>query len=281
MASGKLLFFIVLLCVCCKSRIPFASCSFTDDIQSECLKVPASEFAGSLRDTIDAVQQVVTILSQFANAFGDFRLANAISDCLDLLDFSADELNWSLSASQNQKGKSNSTGKLSSDLRTWLSAALVNQDTCSDGFEGTNSIVKGLVSTGLNQVTSLVQDLLTQVHPNSDHQGPNGQIPTWVKTEDRKLLQADGVNVDAVVAQDGTGNFTNVMDAVLAAPDYSMSRYVIYIKRGTYKENVEIKKKKWNLMMIGDGMDATIISGNRSYIDGWTTFRSATFEHIE
>ncbi|XP_050132081.1 pectinesterase/pectinesterase inhibitor PPE8B [Malus sylvestris] len=277
MASGKLLFFIVLLCVCCKSRIPFASCSFTDDIQSECLKVPASEFAGSLRDTIDAVQQVVTILSQFANAFSDFRLANAISDCLDLLDFSADELNWSLSASQNQKGKSNSTGKLSSDLRTWLSAALVNQDTCGDGFEGTNSIVKGLVSTGLNQVTSLVQDLLTQVHPNSDHQGPNGQIPTWVKTEDRKLLQADGVNVDAVVAQDGTGNFTNVMDAVLAAPDYSMSRYVIYIKRGTYKENVEIKKKKWNLMMIGDGMDATIISGNRSYIDGWTTFRSATF----
>lgn len=67
------------------------------------------------------------------------------------------------------------------------------------------------------------------------------------------------------------------MDAVLAAPDYSMKRYVIYIKRGVYKENVEIKKKKWNLMMVGDGMDATIISGNRSFVDGWTTFRSATF----
>ncbi|KAF2304231.1 hypothetical protein GH714_028757 [Hevea brasiliensis] len=27
----------------------------------------------------------------------------------------------------------------------------------------------------------------------------------------------------------------------------------------------------------GDGMGATVISGNRNFIDGWTTFRSATF----
>ncbi|KAF2285108.1 hypothetical protein GH714_037916 [Hevea brasiliensis] len=30
-------------------------------------------------------------------------------------------------------------------------------------------------------------------------------------------------------------------------------------------------------MMVGDGMGVTVISGNRSVIDGWTTFRSATF----
>ena len=85
------------------------------------------------------------------------------------------------------------------------------------------------------------------------------------------------MQADVVVAADGTGNFTKIMDAVLAAEDYSMKRFVIYIKRGVYKENVEIKKKKWNLMMVGDGIDATIISGNRNFMDGWTTFRSATF----
>lgn len=174
-------------------------------------------------------------------------------------------------------GKHNSTGNLSSDLRTWLSAALVNQDTCSDGFDGTNSIVKGLVSGSLNQITSLVVDLLGQVHPISDQHEPSGQTPAWFKSEDRKLLQANGVPVDVVVAQDGTGNFTNITGAILSAPDYSMKRYVIYIKRGVYKEYVEIKKKKWNIMMIGDGMDATIITGNHNYVDGWTTFRSATF----
>lgn len=161
-----------------------------------------------------------------------------------------------------------------------MSAALINQETCSDGFDGTSSIVKSLVSSGLSQVTSQVQSLLTQVHPVKSYEPSSTQkshFPSWVKSKDRKLIQTNGVSADVVVAADGTGNFTNVMDAVLAAPDYSMKRYVIYIKRGVYKENVEIKKKKWNLMMIGDGMGATTISGNRSFVDGWTTFRSATF----
>lgn len=168
-------------------------------------------------------------------------------------------------------------------MRTWLSASLANPETCMEGFKGTNSIVEGLVSNSLGQVMSLVQQLLTQVNPVVEDHFPTtttkeGEFPKWVKPRDRKkLLQANGVVVDAVVAADGTGNYTKVMDAVKEAPDYSMKRYVIYIKKGVYKENVEIKKKKWNLMMIGDGMNVTVISGNRSFIDGWTTFRSATF----
>jgi pectinesterase len=71
------------------------------------------------------------------------------------------------------------------------------------------------------------------------------------------------------------------MDAVAAAPDYSMHRHIIYIKKGVYNEYVDIKKKKWNLMMVGEGMNATIITGNRNFIDGWTTFRSATFGKLE
>lgn len=148
-----------------------------------------------------------------------------------------------------------------------------------DGFEGTNSIVKGLVSAGINQLTSQVYDLLSMVKsiPNQPARKLKSEFPSWVKSEDRNLLQLNDLAADATVAADGTGDFTNVMDAVLAAPDNSMRRYVIYIKRGVYFENVEIKKKKWHLMMIGDGIDSTIISGNRSFIDGWTTFRSATF----
>ncbi|XP_061361717.1 pectinesterase/pectinesterase inhibitor PPE8B [Gastrolobium bilobum] len=258
---------------------PLDAASPSDLVGSACLKVSPSEFVGSVREVIAVLRQVSSILSRFSSVFGDFRLSHAVSDCLDLLDMSSDELTWSVSATQTPKGKHNSTGNLSSDLRTWLSAVLANPETCMDGFEGTNSIVKGLVSTGLGQVMSLVKHLLTQVHPVSDKFSTNneGEFPSWVKGGDRKLLQAKGVAVDAVVAADGTGNYTKVMDAVEAAPEYSMKRYVIYIKKGVYIENVEIKKKKWNIMMIGDGMDATIISGNRSFIGGWTTFRSATF----
>ncbi|EOY30123.1 hypothetical protein QUC31_020423 [Theobroma cacao] len=300
-SSHSLLVLLVALYLCCTS---YATSSSDDFLGAECLNVPAAEFVGSLRTTIDAVRKVTSIVSQLGGFFGDFRLSNAISDCLDLLDFSADELSWTLSASQNPKAKNNSTGDLSSNLRTWLSAAMANQATCIDGFEGTSSVIKPVVAGSLNQVTSLVSDLLTMVHPGPSSKSNGGtsnggnkegggaaagghpgqklannknQFPSWVKREDRKLLEVNGVSADVVVAADGTGNFTSIMDAVAAVPDYSMSRYVIYIKKGLYKENVEIKKKKWNLMMVGDGMDVTVISGNRSFIDGWTTFRSATF----
>ncbi|KAF7836848.1 Pectinesterase/pectinesterase inhibitor PPE8B [Senna tora] len=258
---------------------PFAA-AVDNVVGSECLKVSSSEFVGSVRTVIDVLQQVTSILSNFGSVFGDSRVSNAVSDCLDLLDLSSDELSWSASATQTPKGKHNSTGNLSSDLRTWLSAALANPQTCMDGFEGTNSLVKGLISSGLGEMTSLLQQLLTQVHPVSDSfvSSRKSGFPSWVKPRERKMLQANGgVVADVVVAMDGTGNFKKVMDAVAAAPDYSMKRFVIYIKKGVYNENVEIKKKKWNLMMIGDGMNATIISGNRSFVDGWTTFRSATF----
>ncbi|KAK8597613.1 hypothetical protein V6N13_095014 [Hibiscus sabdariffa] len=280
-----LLVLFVTLCFCTGSDAGGSD----DFVGAELFTVPAAEFADSLRTTIDAVSKVTPIVSQFGNLFGDFRLSNAISDCLDLLDFSADQLSWSLSASQNPTGKHNSTGDVSADLRTWLSAAMANQQTCMEGFDGTNGIAKTVVSVGLNQLTSLLSNLLTKVNPGPSsmssaatdggrNSANNNRFPTWFKKEDRKLLQsANGVTADVVVAADGTGNFATIMEAVTAAPDYSMNRYVIYVKKGLYKENVEIKKKKWNLVMIGDGMDVTVISGSRSFIDGWTTFRSATF----
>ncbi|KAL5054089.1 hypothetical protein RYX36_034771 [Vicia faba] len=137
-----------------------------------------------------------------------------------------------------------------------------------------------IVSTGLDRVMSLVNNLLDEVLPVNDElttATSSDKFPSWTKDEDMKLLQADGVTADAVVAADGSGNYLNVMDAILAAPESSMERHVIYVKKGVYNENVEIKKKKWNIMIIGDGMDATVISGKRNFVDGWTTFRSATF----
>lgn len=250
----------------------------TDFVGSACLKVSPTQFVGSVTHVITALQQVSSILSRFSSHFPDFRLATAVADCLDLFDLSSDILSWALSATQNPNGKHNSTGNLSYDLRAWLSAVLAHPETCMEGFEGTNGIVKGLVSGGVGQVMTMVEQLLGQVLPIQDQLGESkGSFPSWVRPNDRKLLQARGVVPDAVVAADGSGNYATIMDAVLAAPDYSMKRFVIYVKKGVYVENVEIKKKKWNIMLVGDGMDATIISGSRNYIDGWTTFRSATF----
>lgn len=166
-------------------------------------------------------------------------------------------------------------------MKTWLSGALINQDTCKEGFEGTNSFLKTLIGGSLDQVTSLVYDMLSTINSSSiplTTESGNSKFPDWV---DSNLVQAaangGGMMADAVVSADGTGNFRSIKDAVAAAPDHSSKRYVIYVKKGVYKEYVEISKKKWNIMMIGDGINATVISGNRNFIDGWTTYRSATF----
>ncbi|XP_010687599.2 pectinesterase/pectinesterase inhibitor PPE8B [Beta vulgaris subsp. vulgaris] len=270
-----------------------------DFIREECLNVPASVFADTLKTTIDVVLKVSSIVAKFGGVFGEFRVSNAISDCLDLLELSSDELSWTLSASQH--GKGNGTGDMASDLKTWLSAALSNQETCLEGFDGTGNIVKTIVSGSINQLSSLIKNILHMVHlaprpihgSNSRANGarPGGggrrlmaknddehEFPSWIRSKDRKLLQTTGVlTPNVVVAQDGSGNFSRIMDAIEAAPSHNTDRFVIYVKKGVYEENVEIKRKKTNIMMYGDGMDVTIITSNHSVVDGWTTYRSATF----
>ncbi|CAK8540933.1 unnamed protein product [Lathyrus sativus] len=104
------------------------------------------------------------------------------------------------------------------------------------------------------------------------------EFPTWVEGQDTMLLTNDDVHVDIVVASDGSGDFIKVMDAVLAAPKYSKKRFVIQVKQGIYMENVIVGEDKSNLMIKGDGMDVTVISGNLSHRqNNLTTFKTATF----
>lgn len=258
----------------------------------------------TLRETLDAIKNVASIISSFPIGGilggGDLRLSSAIADCLDLLDLSSDELSWSLSTTSPASRPANAgagapaaarlgTGDAHSDLRSWLSGALGNQDTCKEGLEESGSVLSSLVATGLQAVTSLLTDGLGQVAAGeasisssrvSDRRGLLEAPPHWLGPRVRRLLQMPvgpgGMAVDAVVAQDGSGNYTTVAAAVDAAPTESAARYVIYVKKGVYNETVDIKKKKWNLMLVGDGMGVTVISGHRNYVDGYTTYRSAT-----
>ncbi|XP_043721040.1 probable pectinesterase/pectinesterase inhibitor 7 [Telopea speciosissima] len=83
-----------------------------------------------------------------------------------------------------------------------------------------------------------------------------------------------------VVAKDGSGNFTTIAEAIAAAPnktDVSGGYFLVYVVAGVYEEYVSIGKNQRYIMMIGDGINQTIITGNRSVGDNYTTFNSATF----
>ncbi|KAJ0891017.1 putative pectinesterase [Helianthus annuus] len=111
---------------------------------------------------------------------------------------------------------------------------------------------------------------------NLKENNSDSEWPEWLSVGDRKLLQAGTVTPNVVVAADGSGDHKTVAAAVAAAPSKSSTRYVIRIKAGVYRENVEVPKGKTNLMFIGDGRKNTIITASRSVKGGSTTFESAT-----
>ncbi|XP_054824712.1 probable pectinesterase/pectinesterase inhibitor 7 [Prosopis cineraria] len=200
------------------------------------------------------------------------------------------------------------------DIQTLLSAILTNQQTCLDGLKDTASAwsVRNGLSVPLSNDTKLysmslalftkgwVPDTKTKTtafQPTRKQLAfGNGRLPLkmsgrtlaiYQSVSQRKMLQTATVGGDVVVVndivtvrQDGTGNFTTINDAIAAAPNKSSSTsgyFLIYVSAGVYEEYVTIDKKKTYLMMVGDGINKTIITGNRSVVDGWTTFNSATF----
>ncbi len=67
-------------------------------------------------------------------------------------------------------------------------------------------------------------------------------------------------NADAVVALDGSGQYTTIQAAINAAPTGRTTPYIIYIKNGKYVEKVNIPSNKPFIHLIGESAANTIIS---------------------
>ncbi len=75
---------------------------------------------------------------------------------------------------------------------------------------------------------------------------------------------------DFVVAQDGTGNFKTVQEAINAVPDFRKLPTTIYIKNGIYKEKLNLSTSKKLIRMIGESVDKTILT-----YDDWAQKKNA------
>ncbi|MCU7547965.1 pectinesterase family protein [Chitinophagaceae bacterium LB-8] len=67
-------------------------------------------------------------------------------------------------------------------------------------------------------------------------------------------------NADAVVALDGSGQYTSIQAAINAAPTGRTTPYIIYITNGKYVEKVNIPSNKPFIHFIGESAANTIIS---------------------
>lgn len=172
-----------------------------------------------------------------------------------------------------------------SDARAFLSAALTNKNTCLEGLDSASGPLKPVLVNSLIEAYKHVSNSLSILAKSGSSRGSNHRrrllraAPAWVLPHHARFLQSlDEYDPSQVltVAADGTANFTTITDAINFAPNNSYDRIVIYVKEGIYDENVDIPSYKPNIVLMGDGRDVTVITGNRSVADGWTTFRSAT-----
>ncbi|KAJ7977597.1 Pectinesterase [Quillaja saponaria] len=254
-------------------------------------------------NTIDSYLQQGSTLSQ--------PTLGALQDCRFLA-----QLNFEyLTTSYNTVNSKNQTlpDSQADDCQTILSAVLTNQQTCLDGLQttATDSRVKDELSLSLNDDTKLHsvsldlfnkgwlpnRKIKTTWQVNGVHQGfRNGRLPLKMSERvrgiydsargrhrhGRRLLQTEEsvlVSDIVVVSQDGSGNFTTINDAINVAPNNSVvtnGYFLIYITEGVYQEYVSIAKNKKFLMLVGDGINTTIITGDHNVADGSTTFNSAT-----
>ncbi|XP_062092151.1 probable pectinesterase/pectinesterase inhibitor 59 [Humulus lupulus] len=204
---------------------------------------------------------------------------SAWADCLKLYDDTVFQLNRTLQGLDTKKRSCTDF-----DAQTWLSTALTNIDTCLAGSLelnvtdfimpiASNYNVSESISNGLAINAGLVDKKESEVSTDED-------FPSWVsETERRRLLKASpsSIKVNLVVAKDGSGHFRSVQAAINAAARRRIhNRFVIRVKKGIYRENIEVGINNDNIMLMGDGLRKTIITSSRSVKAGYTTYSSAT-----
>ncbi|PQQ01197.1 putative pectinesterase/pectinesterase inhibitor 7 [Prunus yedoensis var. nudiflora] len=263
----------------------------------------------SVRKSLSQSRKFLNLVDKYLKRRSSLSLTavRALEDCRLLAGLNMDFLLNSF----EMVNKTNTLSNLKADdVQTSLSAILTNQQTCLDGIQSTAaawSLKTGLSAPNDTKFYSVSLALFTKGwvpkkkmsktwKPTRKQRGfKNGRLPLKMSSRTRavyegitkrKMLQTetedDGVLVSEVVtvSQNGTGNFSTINDAIAAAPNNSASTdgyFLIYVTAGVYEEYVSIAKNKKYLMMVGDGINQTILTGNRSVVDGWTTFNSATF----
>ncbi|KAK9131562.1 hypothetical protein Sjap_012049 [Stephania japonica] len=261
----------------------------------------------SVNITINATAANFHTIKKLASRKGlTDREKTALHDCLEMVDETLDELRLIEKDLKDYPKNKKLPSQLAEELKLFLSAAMTNQESCIDGFshDDADKKVRGALLKGQLHVERMCSNALAMIknmtndtdianyeerYSNTNKEGRNLRsssdddddesglkFPWWLSVGDRRLLQAPTVRPDVTVAADGSGNFRTISAAVAAAPEKSTKRYVIKIKAGVYRENVEVPKKKTFLMFVGDGRRNTIVTGSRNVRDGSTTFHSAT-----
>ncbi|XP_057980828.1 pectinesterase 3 [Malania oleifera] len=255
---------------------------------------PEEIFKLSLQVAIAELSKLPSLPDRLAAKSTDPRIRAALAVCQTVLEDAVDFVNDSISSmAAGKSGEILSAGKIE-DVRTWLSTAVTDQETCLDALREMNSSLVDSVAAAMRnsseytsnslaivaKILGILKDFDLPIHRRRRllaESGSDSGYPEWVGAGVRRLLQEERLTPDVTVAKDGTGDYKTIKEAAKAVPKKSEKRFVIYVKAGKYVENVDLDKHRWNVMIYGDGSDKTILSGSLNFIDGTPTYATATF----
>lgn len=201
-------------------------------------------------------------------------------DCSTLFQNTIYQLNQTVEALKTNT----SSSFFDSDAQTWLSAALTNIEICRSGSVELNvtQFIAPLVSNNVSELisNSLAINGALSIDDRQQESDKHEDFPSWVTKRDRKLLQKTSwtSRANVIVAKDGSGKFKSIQSAINYAAKVRKGndRFIIYVKRGVYRENIAIGHALSKIMLVGEGLRYTIITGSRSVFAGFTTYSSAT-----
>ncbi|KAK7284396.1 hypothetical protein RJT34_19141 [Clitoria ternatea] len=241
--------------------------------------------------TISKIQEGMAKSELLREAEKDPRTHDALETCKQLMNLSIGEFTRSMDKFSNFD--LNNLDRVLTSLKVWLSGAITYQETCLDAFENTTTdagrkmqealqTAMHMSSNGLAIITELSKTL-SDMHlskPSRRLLSDDFELPEWVddRAAVRRLLRMTRRKAvaDLVVAQDGSGNFTTINEALKHVPMKNLRPFVIYIKEGVYREYVQVFKNMTHVVMLGDGGKKTRITGDKNFVDGVGTYKTAT-----
>ncbi|XP_049413548.1 pectinesterase inhibitor 3 [Solanum stenotomum] len=167
------------------SIITTSSSSVSDIVHSSCVHASypticirtLSSYSGSAintpQDLAQAAVKITLSRAHKASGFlsqvkvGSKREKGALSDCIEQMGDSMEELRKSLSELKHLR-RGNAFKWQMSNLETWVSAALTNEDTCLDGFKEIDGKIRSDVKRKITNVARVTSNALYLINRLDD-----------------------------------------------------------------------------------------------------------------
>ncbi|CAL5074187.1 unnamed protein product [Urochloa decumbens] len=290
-------------------KVMCSQTDYTDACEKSLGKAAAKN--ASAASPKDIVRTAVEVIGDaIGEAFGradlilsnDPRVKAAVDDCKEIFGDAKDDLNRTV---HGVDGGGFGKEDASYQLQIWLSAVIAHMETCIDGFPDDefkakvkDSFTSGkeltsnalaLIEKGSSLLSVFKGSSKRRLLGNGGEEGSSSSgpkldkdgIPVWVPEAERRVLKGGGfkntLTPNVVVAKDGSGKFKTIGEALSAMPKVRKERYVIQVKEGVYEEYVTVTRAMANVTLLGEGSKKSIVTGKKSFADGVTTFKTATF----